>query len=169
MTNTADNTNSYTVPAISEITPPHAIKKTPVILTIFFSIITAGLYYPCWFLTRRKAFNSFSTYDKLHVIPFIFVIVIFSISIILNCISGYWEMMGEENFDMAALHRAHGIDQVDRLITSIAGIVLVVQCFKARRILRDHFNLSLGRNVEFCGVTLFFLGIFYLQYKINRL
>ena len=41
------------------------IKKTPVILTIVLTVITFGIYYPAWFLTRRQAINTLQSKEKL--------------------------------------------------------------------------------------------------------
>jgi hypothetical protein len=41
-----------------------AIKKTPVILTIIFTLITIGIYLPCWFLTRRRQINSLQSQNE---------------------------------------------------------------------------------------------------------
>lgn len=65
------------------------------------------------------------------------------------------------------------------VILLIAEGIIIVQCFKARRILVDHltphqqsmFSASIRiQNDELVSRTAtFFLGIFYLQYKINEL
>ena len=34
--------------------PPHEIKRTSVLLVILFVIITAGIYYPAWFLHQKE-------------------------------------------------------------------------------------------------------------------
>ena len=48
-------------------------------------------------------------------------------------------------------------------------IVLIVQAFKVRDMLRDHFNYYLGHDIYWSGILTFFLWIYYLQYRINRL
>ena len=65
------------------------------------------------------------------------------------------------------------------LILLVAGIIMVVQCFKVRRILLDHlapqqegmFSASIRFQYDdlLSRMGTFFLGIFYLQYKINGL
>jgi len=61
----------------------------------------------------------------------------------------------------------------------VAGIIIVVHCFKVRRILLDHlapqqegmFSASIRFQYDdmFSRMGTFFLGIYYLQYKINGL
>ena len=144
------------------------IKKTPVILTIFFTIITAGIYYPCWFLTRRDQINELHSDEKLGKNVFIYGIVFFSISIFLACVIGVLEGMGEGLGNVEFLVMAEAVDVIDSLLSLVVFIILLVQCFKVRRIFRNHFNEHLGRNIYFSGLLTFFFQIHYLQYKINR-
>ncbi len=144
------------------------IKKTPVILTIFFAIITAGIYFPCWFLTRRDKINELHSDEKLVKGVFIFGIVVFSISLFLMFVSGFLEGMAESLGSVEFLAMAELIDAIDSLLSLAVAIILLVQCFKVRRIFRNHFNEHLGRNIYFSGLLTFFFQIHYLQYKINR-
>jgi hypothetical protein len=64
-------------------------------------------------------------------------------------------------------------------ILLVAGLILVVQCFKVRRILLDHlaprqevmFSAGIRMQHEelFSRMGTFFFGIFYLQHKINSM
>jgi len=144
------------------------MKKTPVILTIIFTIITAGIYYPCWFLTRRDQINELHSHEKIGKGVFIFGIMILSISLFLALVSGFLEGMGEGFDTVEFLVIAKGVDGIDKLLSLVVGITLLVQCFKVRRIFRNHFNDHLGRNISFSGLATFFFQIYYLQYKINR-
>jgi len=144
------------------------IKKTSVILTIIFTIITAGIYYPCWFLTRRDQINTLHSDEKIGKGIFIFGIVVFSIALFLALVSGFLEGMGEELGPAEFLAMAKGVDAINSLLSLVVGIILLVQCFKVRRIFRNHFNEYLGRNISFSGLATFFFQIYYLQYKINR-
>jgi predicted secreted protein len=156
-------------PLFSEAPQAHSIKKMPVILTIIFTIITAGIYYPCWFLTRRSAINSLRSSEKLGIGVFVFGIVVFVISLVLELVIGGLQGAGEQLNDTQLVMISERLYGADRLISIVVGITLLVQCFKVRRILRDHFNESLGQTVQFSGVALFFFQIYYLQYKVNRL
>ncbi len=147
----------------------HSIKKTSVILTIIFTIITVAIYYPCWFLTRRESINALNSREKLGRGVFIFAVVMFSVSLFLSFVIGGLEGLGEGLNNMEFVAISKGVDAIDRIIFTVAAITLLVQCFKVRRILRQHFNEHLGRDVPFSSVALFFLQIYYLQYKINRL
>ena len=137
------------------------LKKKSVILLVFLTFITAGIYYPVWFLTRRNAINNLQSKEKLGSGVFIFAIVMFSISLSVAFISGAMEGRGE-------VSTAEVLDSFSKILDSVAGITLWVQCFKVRRIFSEHFNVHLQRGISFSGIATFFFQIYYLQYKINR-
>ncbi|MHC4489705.1 MAG: DUF4234 domain-containing protein [Planctomycetota bacterium] len=143
------------------------LKKTPVILTIVFTIITYGIYYPLWFLRRKNAINNLKSEKKLGNGVFIFGIIIYSTSVVLSVVAAF---MGGLVEDLAALDT---IDYVRKLfnfyIGGVVSMMLFIQCFKVRTILNDHFNVHLERDIRLSGVAVFFFQIWYLQYKINRL
>src|SRR5262245_58824785 len=45
--------------------PVAGLKRRSVLLMIVFTLITLGIYYPCWFLMRRNAINSMNANTKL--------------------------------------------------------------------------------------------------------
>lgn len=161
------NQNLSATPSAS--TSSAEIKKTPVILTIIFTVITAGIYYPCWFLTRRNSINSLKSVEKLGSGVFVFAIVMQSISLLMALVSGGFEGASEGLNSPDLMITAKGIDALSRVIDLVVGITLLVQCFKVRRIFREHFNAHLGHNIYWSGIVLFFCQIYYLQYKVNRL
>ncbi len=137
------------------------LNKSSVMLIIFLTVITAGIYYPVWFLKRRNAINSLQSKEKLGSGVFIFAIVVFSISLLLAFVSGMIEWLGD-------MYTAKGIDAFSLILDLVAGITLLVQCFKVRRIFSEHFNTHLQRGISFSGAATFFFQIYYLQHKMNR-
>jgi len=125
---------STTVRPMTQVLPPglgaaHSIKKTPVVLTVLFTAITGGIYYPCWFLTRREAINSLVTRERLGTGVFVVAVVIFSVSLCLSFASGAVEAAGGTFGDIDLLLVADLIDLIDGVISLVAGIMLLVQCF----------------------------------------
>jgi uncharacterized membrane protein len=55
------------------------------------------------------------------------------------------------------------------LFNLVIAITWTVQTFKVGRILKEHFNDHLGHKIYWSGILMFFFGVPYLQYKINRL
>jgi len=144
------------------------LKKTSVILLIFLIGITASIYYPVWFLTRRNAINNLQAKEKLGKGVFVFALVVVSISLLVYFMSGVMEGLAEGLGEMNLLLTAKGLDLFSRILIWVAGILLWVQCFKVRRIFDEHFNTHLQRGISFSRIATFFFQILYLQYKINR-
>ncbi|MGR3309521.1 MAG: zinc ribbon domain-containing protein [Candidatus Brocadiales bacterium] len=137
------------------------LEKTSVILLIILMLITLGIYYPIWFLKRINAINNLQSEEKLGPGVFIFAIVGIIAVLLLGLISGSMEKAGE-------IDTARGLNTFCSMLNLGVAIALLVQCFKVRRILNEHFNAHLQRGIEFSWVAIFFFHIFYLQYKINR-
>jgi predicted RNA-binding Zn-ribbon protein involved in translation (DUF1610 family) len=127
-----------------------SLGKMPVLLLIFLLVITFGIYAPIWFLTKRRALNELRSSKKIGIEAPIFLIVIYTISFLLDL--------------------THGFERGPWRVLDFIGLIIVtVQCFDVRRILIDHFNVYMGRDINFSGIATLFFGIPYLQYKINRL
>jgi len=135
------------------------------------TLVTAGLYQPIWFLSRRKALNNLHSQEKLGVWPLAMVLAALVASLSLPIIGGLkWSSWVEAENAVPPLHP---------FILLVAGIILVVQSFKVRRILLDHlapreegmFSAGIRMQHEelFSRMGTFFFGIFYLQHKINGL
>jgi len=135
------------------------------------TLLTAGLYAPIWFLIRRRALNSLRSREKLRVLPIAAALAGLVTSLCLSILgrSRWGSWIASDN---ALLALARGISLV-------AGLTLVVQCFKVRRILLDHLaprqeamfsaGIRMQHEESFSRMGTFFFGIFYLQYKINSM
>ncbi len=142
---------------------PETLRRTSVPAMILLYLVSLGLYAPLWFLRRREALNRLRSQEKVGSTIFIAVILLLAVSIVLG-VAG--QSMGGEAASLAEiLSRAMGL---------AAGIAMIVQAFKVRRILEDHINLALTTASPFSiqenlnGVAVFLLGILYRQYKINQ-
>jgi predicted RNA-binding Zn-ribbon protein involved in translation (DUF1610 family) len=137
------------------------LGKMHICLLIFLTVITFGMYYPIWFLIKRRGLNELQSSIKIGLVTPIFVIVIWSIKLLFQFTSGFVEGLGY-------IESAEGLNIITGILSLIGGIILIVQGFRVRRIFIDHFNVYLRRDIKFSGIATFFFGIFYLQYKINR-
>jgi len=135
------------------------LKKKNIFLMILLTLITYAIYQPIWFLKQKRAINNLKSKEKLTGTPFIFVIVIYAISILILLITFI-------SIDTTTLLV---IDLIDTLITWTGVIILIVMSFKVRRIFHQYFNVVLKRNIKFSKIWTFLFGIYYLQYKINRI
>jgi hypothetical protein len=140
------------------------IQKTSVLLLLLLNTVTCGIYYPIWFLRKRNELNNLNSGEKLNSSVFIVAIVLFSTNLLLAIMTGFLEGIGESIQHRDLFVVAKTLDRFSRFLHLVAAIALLMQCFRVRRILADHF-----KGISFSAVGTFFFQIFYLQYKINRL
>ena len=143
--------------------PAPVLKKTSIILMIILTFITAGIYWPIWFMTRRKAINGMQAKEKLGSGVFVLAIVLFVISLLVALGAGVLERLGGE------LLLAKGLETFSGVVHAIAAAAVLVQSFKVRRIFDEHFNVHGQQGIAFSRVATFFFILYYLQYKINRM
>lgn len=146
-----------------------SIKGIPVILTIIYSIITLGIYYPCWFLTRREQINSLKSNRKIGKGVFIICLVLIAIALFLAFFSGLLEGIGMENANTDFIELASGVDFLSNILQFASFIIVIVQSLKLRKILIDHYRGNLQGEMSCWWILTFIFQIFYLQYNINRL
>jgi hypothetical protein len=135
------------------------------------TLLTAGLYAPIWFLIRRRALNNLHSREKLEVLPIAVALAALVASLSLPILGSVkWGSWVEVENAYPLLHPG---------ILLVAGLILIVQCFKVRRILLDHlaprqegmFSAGIRMQHEelFSRTGTFLFGIFYLQHKINAM
>ena len=124
---------------------PLPIKKTPVILTVIFDLLTFGIYSCAWFLVRRDGFNQVSRFKKIGIAIPVICLIAYVLSL----------MPGGNAFETVA-----GIG---------GGLLLLFPSFRAKSILeqylkdQDYFDRTLS------DMATFFFRIYYLQYRINKI
>jgi hypothetical protein len=154
------------------------LKKTSVILVIFLTFITVGIYTPIWYLSRFKALNSLQSAVKLNrgILIAALVLTIFTAFLDIGVEFAYY--LGELLLDAGVIELSQMlellkiIDQIEdgnALITIPLLLFTIYYAFRAKRILQDHYQGYLDQKVSFNGAAVFFLQNFYLQFKINRL
>ena len=147
------------------------LEQVSVPRVVIFSLLTLGLYVPFWYLRRRAAINNLQSPEKLSKGVFIFALSLWILDFTVSLAYG---ALAEAGIGFPA----KSLEGVSRILELTVGITLLIQAFKVRRILLDHngvqqagmFSSQIGleANTSFSGVATFFLGIWYLQYKINE-
>jgi hypothetical protein len=138
------------------------LKKMNVVLLIILVILTLGIYYPIWFIRQKEGINNLLSDDKIDSGLFIIIAIVSALSLLPGVYSGIVEAKGDWGY-------AGTINVFFNLIDWVSRIVLIIEGFKVRKILDTHFNTYLGKNERFSVIFTLFFGIYYLQYKINRL
>ena len=133
------------------------------------TLLTAGIYPPLWLLMRRKALNNLRSQEKLQAWPAALALAAMVASWCIPILGRLrWGSVVEAENALPPLHPS---------LLLLAGVIMLAQCFKVRRILLDHlaprqegmFSASTRLQYEelFSRLGTFCFGIFYLQYKIN--
>jgi hypothetical protein len=154
--------------AVPDSTRP--LQQVSVPRVVIFSLLTLGLYVPFWYLRRRVAINTLQSTEKLGKGVFVFALTLWILDISVGLAYG---ALAEAGISFPAT----SIEGFGRILELTVGITLLIQAFKVRRILLDHhgsrdagiFSSQVGMEADssFSRVATFFLGIWYLQYKIN--
>lgn len=144
-----------------------SLEPMPVPTLVLYTILSFGIYSAVWFLKRLEAFNALKSETKLNQGVFGFIIAGFVANI---CIVLYLVFTGESGTAPGELQGLSlSLVATSDMLSIAVQVAVLIQAFKVRRILIDHFEENLKRDVGVSwGWTIVF-GIFYLQYKINRL
>lgn len=138
------------------------LEKMSVVKLVILTAVTGGVYTAYWFLKRLDAINSLNSEHRVGQGVFGFIIA----GCLVNAaIVFYLAFAGpglEEGFALRLLNTSN-------LLGLAVNVAVLVQTFKVRRILLDHYVVHLGREVGFSWIFTFFFSVFYLQFKINRL
>ena len=147
------------------------LQETSVLFAVIATIVTGGIYIPIWFLRRRKALNELHSPEKIGLPGLLIALFGFVGNLCIPLVGHFvWGSSVQAENNLGPLHPA---------VVLIAQIIIVVECFKVRRILLDHlapqqegmFSASIRFQYDdmLSRMGTFFLGIYYLQYKINSL
>ena len=127
------------------------LQKKNILLMIILTFFTFGIYTPVWFLNRKDIFNSMNSDDKISAGPIVFALSLFIISAVLLFPSILFMETEMENI----------IDAINKILSIIGGVIILLMSFRVRRILEDHYKTELS------SIATFFFLILYLQYEIN--
>ena len=153
-------------------------KKTSVILVIFLTFITLGIYTPIWYLTRLKALNSLQSAVKLNRGVLIAALALSIFSAFLDIAVELIYYLGEHFLDAGVIELSRMlellklidlIEDVNAILTIPLLLFTLYYAFRLKRILQDHYRDYLDQQVSFSGLAVFFFQNWYLQFKINRL
>lgn len=145
------------------------LKKASLAFIIVITTMTSGIYLPIWFLNRRKGINKLHSKEKLGKSIYVVGLICFLLITVAGCYSDVVTGMsllqggGSSNLPLSYL------DLVTSILSFVIFLPFVQQALKVKRILEDHYNGYLGKNIKFSNIFTLLLSVVYLQYKINRL
>ncbi|MGH9324462.1 MAG: DUF4234 domain-containing protein [Vicinamibacteria bacterium] len=146
----------YAPPAsISPTVQELALPRTGLLVMILITLVTLGLYIPYWFLSRRRALNHLAAEaDNVNLLTFLLAAT-YAIAFAFGSISG---ALSETVGSTLAAFR-----QGTTIIDLVSRILTIILSFRVKSILEANHPEPLS------AVGTFFLSLFYLQYKINRM
>lgn len=144
------------VVADSEETTPY-IKQHPVWLVGVLTVVTLGYYMYYWFWVTSRQINDFFP-DGTAVPRWYAVVAVPLIAVNVGLMT-----MG--------LIDPHNVDLVDfdRVLTGATGIFMLLWAFKIREGIWAAASRVSGEPYPISSLATFFLSLYYLQYKINRM
>ena len=139
------------------ISTPHVpLKRSRVINIVMISVGTGGLYIPFWYLRRRRGLNALHSPTKIGLRTPVALVGAYAIGVAMP-----YESLSQS------------------LLLLGAGVTNIWLAFRVRWMLADHLeekitavlpnSASVKGQFTPSSVLTFFLTIFYLQYKINRI
>jgi hypothetical protein len=146
--------------------PEKGLKHRRIIVMIALTIITFGLYYPTWFLRRRRALNRLDSPRKIPRRPSVMYLGFFAVQFVVEFVS----------FPAQPVDTIGEAGILILMFVQLAIVILmVVQSFIVKDIPEDHLRGSeptIGFMVidspRLSGLLTFFFSIYYLQYVINQ-
>jgi hypothetical protein len=138
------------------------LEKMAVIKLMLLTAVTGGIYTAYWFLKRLDAINSLNSEHKVGQGIFGFIIAGCIVNVAIVFYLAFAGVSLEESFALRLLNTSN-------LLGFAVNVAVLVQTFKVRKILLDHYAVHLGREISLSWMLTFFFSIFYLQFKINRL
>ncbi|OJJ20992.1 hypothetical protein BKI52_10475 [marine bacterium AO1-C] len=133
-----------------------------VIITVLLSLVTLGLYIPLWYIINRQAINTMVENKRLSMIGPITVLVLYGLSTIFSIITLFTDLFGATE----AVNQYYA--NIDTLITYIGLVWTIILSFQVQAIFKTYCQGN-EYAIGFVGLFTFFLGIFYLQFKVNQL
>jgi len=133
-----------------------------VIITIFISIITLGLYIPLWFITYRTALNSLHKRKQLSLSGPVVTLVLLGIWHLFNFLGFFTDFTGSNELFNSFYESIYFISFVAGSIWSI------VLSFQVQNILSS-YTYAQKYSIGYVGLFTFLFNIFYLQFKVNQL
>ena len=127
----------------------YSSESRPVVLAILLTLVTGGIYPAIWVYRRRSFLDSLDASKRMGKTLPSFLLM----ATVLNLLVAFG---GKETASLQAL------------VSTVGTIAAIVANFRVADILRSNATRT-GRFVRISSLATFFLGVYYLQYKINRL
>lgn len=133
------------------------IKQRPVWLVVVLAVVTLGYYMYYWYWVTSRQIND--VFPVGRAVPrwyAVAAVVLIAADVGLMTVS----YLDPTNLDLVSL---------DRVLTGGSGILILLWAFKVREGIWAAASRVTGEPYPISALATFFLGLYYLQYKINRM
>lgn len=128
------------------------LEEMSVVEIVVYTIITYGIFIPFWLLHQRRFLGKLEG-ENVNQGLLVTAAFLYSLGVIIG--------LGAEFSSNPA--RIEEIKPLVSLLNIVSWIIILVQCFRMKAIFERNYAEDLS------GVATFFLTIFYLQYRMNRI
>jgi hypothetical protein len=127
---------------------------------VLLTVITCFIYYPVWFLKLRSGLNNIRDKKRVGLVIPVAATVVLTACILAVFVDGVLEgmMVKPKSLDWVRF-----LSSISEYIICLTDLALLVEVLRVRRLLLDEYEITISL------MPTLLLGIFYLQYKINRL
>ncbi|MRG87385.1 DUF4234 domain-containing protein [Salinibacillus xinjiangensis] len=130
------------------------LKKSNIVLVVFLSLITLGIYIGYWFLNRK---DSIQTLESKRGVPFKWWVV-FTIYLVTAFLLFFTDAVFFTPYGMLI------VESVNTIIAYYFLGLLYYSVFRLKEVLESHYE-----ELHLHKVLLFFFHIWYIQFKLNQL
>lgn len=155
---------------VSDLKPTKWSGRKSVLLVIFLTLITGGIYSAIWYRRQQNLLNGFSSQKKITKSDIRLLLIVSSLFALLSFISGAHD--SPKSFDyMTNLDLTmFVILKIGPPLMELATMWIILRlAFRARYILDEHYNKHLKMKVYFGLIYTFLFHIYYIQYMLNQL
>lgn len=157
ITSTVETENAFEAPKanlteVSSDKPILEMKRFSAWGVFFLSIVTFGIYYIYWLISRGNQINKISKGSQVKMNMLYIYLAFYIGSIILSAVAGE-----DTTLDLAS-----------SLLSLIGAVFYIIGAFSFRRVIEEVASVGSNEPVKLGGILTFFFSSLYFQYKINE-
>jgi len=134
------------------------LGKTPWLIVLVLTFVTAGVYIPIWFIRARPTLARLNTTTRLAPYLPYGLLILYAVTIAAVMVS-----------EMTASSRGEWPKQLDAVISMLFVVLAVFLALRVVDILHEYSHGRLTSNLTVSRTRAILLSITYLQYEMNRL
>lgn len=131
------------------------LKKISVLSQFILTLLTAGFYVPLWFMTSKRSLEEMHSEIELNFNIILMAVVYFGMRYLV-----FLALLTKKNLGISLVLEIIGNDPIGFIFV----FLLAIQALKIRQMLLGRFE-----KLTISWIFTLLFGVFYLQYKINKI